>query len=179
MKNLLLATIAVLITCCTYAGDILTLNNQMCFEGKVVKIKHCEVIFKASGSKFFIPAADIFSIQFESEADKVYTDYLKLINNDPDLCAKGTSDAKLYHGNGFINFAFGFLFGPFAIIATAISKPDPGLGARTYRLSENRDQFYDPAYLKCYRKEVRSNNIVKEGFGWGTFILMTLVLVKR
>lgn len=44
----------------SYAGDILTLKNEMIFEGKVIKIKDCGVVFKANDNSYVIPATDIF-----------------------------------------------------------------------------------------------------------------------
>ncbi len=175
MKNILLAIFAVMFSCISFAGDVLTLTNQMTFEGKVVKIKQCEVIFKAGGDRFSIPSDDIYSIKFESVTDKSYVDYVKMIETDPDLCYKGYNDADMYHGKGSLHFALGFLFGPFAMIGTAIARPEPVSGIRTYRLSENKDVFYDPSYLKCYRKKAKSNNLVMEGIGWGVWVFIVLI----
>ncbi len=175
MKNLFLAIFAVLLTNTSFAGDILTLTNQMTFEGKVVKIKQCEVIFKAGGEKFTVPASDIYAIHFESAADKVYVDYLELIDRNPEACAKGSYDAAEFHGKGFGHFALGFLFGPFAMIGTAIARPDPVTGTHTFRKSENHELFADPDYLKCYRRKAKAGNIAMEAVGWGTWIFVALI----
>jgi hypothetical protein len=175
MKNLVIAIFALLFSCYSYAGDILTLTNQMTFEGKVVKIKECEVIFKTDGKKFSIPSEDIFSIKFESITDKAYVDYMKFAERNPEACMKGADDAAMYHGKGLSHFALGFLFGPFAMIGTAIARPDPITGTRTFRKSQNHELFSDPDYLKCYRRKAKAGNIAMEGIGWGTWIFIALV----
>jgi hypothetical protein len=98
MKKLTLTSVAILLTIVLFAGDILTLNNSMIFEGKIKKIKECEVHFVADGKKFIIPASEIFSVQFENTEDKVYTDYMKLAETDPNKCLNGRLDAENYHG---------------------------------------------------------------------------------
>ncbi len=50
-----------------HAGDVLILPNGNQYEGKVVKLKGCDVIFKSNGHRYAIPAADIHSIHFEDE----------------------------------------------------------------------------------------------------------------
>jgi hypothetical protein len=95
----------------TFAADILTLNNEMAFEGKIKKIKGCALVFIADGEKYIIPASDVFSIQFEDVNDKVYRDYLKIANDDK--CFSGRIDAENYHGKEVGHVALGFLFGPF------------------------------------------------------------------
>lgn len=49
MKKIALSLIATLFVVGAFAGDILTLNNEMVFDGKVTKIKDCGVLFKADG----------------------------------------------------------------------------------------------------------------------------------
>ena len=60
---------ATLFAVASFAGDILTLNNEMVFEGKVTKIKECAVVFKANGHRYLVPASEIFSLQFENSED--------------------------------------------------------------------------------------------------------------
>lgn len=175
MKNFLLSVFIVLFSGISFAGDILTLTNQMTFEGKVIKIKPCEVVFKAAGEKFTIPSEDIFSIQFESVTDKAYVDYMQYAERIPEACMKGADDAAMYHGKGLSHFALGFLFGPFAMIGTAIARPDPITGTRTFRKSQNHELFSDPDYLKCYRRKAKAGNLAMEGIGWGTWIFVVLI----
>ena len=121
----------------------------MVFEGKITRIKNCTIVFKAEGSTYHIPASEIFSLQFENIEDKVYTSYLKLAVADPNKCFSGRLDAGNYHSRKGQHFTLGLLFGPFAMIGTAISNPTPQRGVNTVLLSENSNQFNDPEYLSC------------------------------
>ncbi|MDH5598318.1 MAG: hypothetical protein OEY34_04290 [Cyclobacteriaceae bacterium] len=160
----------------SYAGDILTLNNKMIFEGKALKIKGCNLVFKAKGKKYIIPATDIFSVQFENPENKIYTEYIKLADEDPDKCLRGRLDAELYHGKKGGHFVLGVLFGPFAMIGTALANPTPEKGKQTYLMSENKEEFNDPAYLSCYVKKAKAQLIGIEALGWAAWILIALSL---
>jgi len=175
MKKLALTITASLFAIVCFAGDILTLNNEMVFEGKVKKIKDCAVVFKADGNKYVVPAYDIFSIQFEDIEDKVYTDYMKMLQDDPNKCLDGRLDAENYHGKKGGHFALGVLFGPFAMIGTALADPTPYKGAQTLMMSKNKEQFSDPEYLSCYKKKARGQLIGMEALGWAAWILLLLL----
>jgi len=149
------------------------LNHQR-FQGQVLKIKNCQVVFKVEGRKYFIPADSIETIQFEDVKSKILTKYSDLTNQEK--CVKGTMDAEAYHGRAGANFALGILFGPFAIIGCAIDSPRPERGARTMMFSENSDFFYDPMYLNCYSKRARKKAMVNSALGWGTWVLLILLL---
>jgi hypothetical protein len=160
----------------TFAGDILTLNNEMVFEGKVTRIKDCAVVFKAEGTKYIVPASEIFSLQFEDTADKVYTKYLEMAGDNPNKCLNGRLDAENYHGKKGGHFVLGFLFGPFAMIGTALANPTPERGKYTYMRSKNKEQFNDPEFLSCYRKKAKGQLIGSEAMGWASWLLLLLVL---
>lgn len=176
MKKIILTITATLFVIAAFAGDILTLNNKMVFEGKVNKIKDCNIVFKANGHKYIIPASEIFSLQFENKEDKIYTDYISMSAEDQNQCLNGTLDAENYHGKKGGHFALGMLFGPFAMIGTAISDPTPERGKQTYMMSKNKDQFNDLQYLSCYKKKAKGELIVMESLGWATWILFILIL---
>jgi hypothetical protein len=176
MKKTTLTLTAILFAIASYAGDILRLNNEMVFEGKVTKIKDCEVVFKADGKKFIVPTSVIFSLQFENTADKIYTDYMEMADSDPNKCLNGRLDAENYHGKNGGHFVLGVLFGPFAMIGTALANPTPEKGKQTYMMSKNKDQFNDPEYLSCYKKKAKGQLIGMEALGWGAWILLILVL---
>lgn len=156
-------------------ADILTLIDQSAFQGKVTKIKDCVIIFKTNDAKYLIPAIDIFSIEFEDPNDKIYTEYLKLSDQDPGKCLNGRMDAENFHGKKGGHFILGALFGPFAMIGTAIANPTPDRGKQTYMLSKNKDQFTDPEYLNCYRKKAKGQLIGMEALGWGAWLLLILL----
>lgn len=159
-----------------FAGDVLTLSNQKMFDGKVIKISGCSIVFVADGHKHSIPASDIFSVQFENENDKVYTDYLKMLENNPNHCLSGSLDAENFHGKKGGHFVLGVLFGPFAIIGTALADPTPDKGKSTYMLSKNKELFNDPEYLSCYRKKAKTQLMTMEALGWGAWLLFGLLL---
>ncbi|MDO9615987.1 MAG: hypothetical protein Q7J86_15880 [Bacteroidota bacterium] len=62
MKKVGLTIVVALFAIACFAGDILTLNNEMTFEGKVSSIKNCAVVFKSEGNKYIVPATEIHSI---------------------------------------------------------------------------------------------------------------------
>ncbi len=176
MKKLATIFLAMLFAAAIMANDIVTLNNQMMFEGKVLKINNCEVVFRAEGKKYLIPAEEIYSIEFEDVNDKVYRGYLSMVQSDHESCFKGRNDAENLHGKEVTHVALGFLFGPFAMIGTAISNPTPLRGRDTYLLSQNKELFSDPFYLNCYRKRAKIRLIGMEAAGWGAWLLLLLVL---
>jgi len=176
MKKITLTITATLFAIASFAGDILTLNNEMVFEGKVTKIKDCAVVFKADGNKYIVPASEIFSLQFENTEDKVYTEYMKMADGDPNKCLNGRLDAENYHGKKGGHFVLGVLFGPFAMIGTALANPTPEKGKQTYMMSKNKEQFSDPEYLSCYKKKAKGQLIGMEALGWGAWILLLLIL---
>ncbi len=175
MKKIVLVLATTLFAISSSAKDIVTLNNQMMFDGKVIRIKECEVVFKAAGQKYTIPAADIFSIEFEDANNKVYLNYLEMLESNPDLCLKGQFDAENYHGKEAGHFFLGLLFGPFAMIGTAVSNPTPDRGTKTYMMSKNQQNFSDPAFLRCYKKKAKGKLIGMEAAGWATWILLLLL----
>lgn len=141
-----------------------------------MKIKKCEVVFKSDGNKFVIPASEIYSVQFENTDDRVYKGYLKMLAQDPNLCMQGKLDAENYHGKKGTHVALGFLFGPFAMLGTALTNPTPHKGKDTYAMSKNKDNFDDVEYLSCYKKKAKAQMIGMDAIGWGALILLLLVL---
>jgi hypothetical protein len=178
MKRIVLFFSIVFFYLTSFAYDILTLTNGYKFEGEVVEINNCDVHFLATdGFVYIIPSIDIFSLCFENPSSKIYVDYLNNISNDdPDKCMKGRMDADNYHGKEGIHVALGILFGPLAIIGAAVSNPTPQKGKDTYAMSQNKDLFQDPVYLNCYTKKARNKNVTNAAIGWGTWILILLLL---
>lgn len=156
----------------TQANDVLILRNDMIFTGKITKIKYCIVVFEAEKEKYYVPASEIFAIEFGDIQDKVYTDYLNLPNTDPDKCMKGKMDAKAYHGKEPGHVLLGFLFGPLAMLGTALARPTPENSGKTYLNSKNKDLFNDPEYLKCYKRKAKGRLIGMEAIGWGLWLVI-------
>lgn len=176
MKKLAVTLSVVFFSLLTFAGDVLTLTNEMVFEGKVARIKDCSIVFIADGERYTIPADDIYSIQFENVNDKVYMDYIALTQDDPNKCLNGSLDAENYHGKKGGAFFLGVLFGPFAIIGTALSEPSPLRGKNTAAMSKNKDLFNDPEYLSCYKKKAKGQLIGAEALGWASWVLLLLMI---
>lgn len=177
MKNLLLILILCLLSIqSSFAGDILLLNNQMLYEGKVKRIANCEVVFKMDGKKYRIPAEEIHTIKFYDERDRVYTDYLALNDSALNICYEGKHDAYYYHKKNGRHILLGFLFGPFAIAGTALATPSPQKAKGDIDNSKNKELFSDPEYLKCYQKKAKGQLIGKEvvGFAISIFVLSIL-----
>ena len=148
----------------------------MVFEGKITKIKDCTVVFKANGNKYVIPASEIFSLQFEDTEDNAYVDYMKMIDDAPNKCLTGRLDAEQYHGKKGGHFVLGVLFGPFAMVGTALANPTPEKGKQTYVMSANKELFSDLEYLSCYKSKAKGQLIGMEALGWGAWILFVLVI---
>ncbi|MFK7756865.1 MAG: hypothetical protein AB8B53_08030 [Flavobacteriales bacterium] len=157
------------------AGDILTLKEGLEYEGKVTKIKDCTVVFKMNKNRFEIPSTEIYSIQFEDITDKVYLNYLSRAAKENEKCLKGRLDAENLHGRKGGHVLLGFLFGPVAIVGTALSNPTPKRGMHTLGLSENESLFSDPTYLACYKKRAKDQLMGMELVGWASWILFYLV----
>lgn len=94
------------------------------------------------------------------------------------FCINGAMDGALYHGKKGGAFVLGFLFGPFALIGTSASNPTPEKGNDTYIMSDNRSQFKDPQYRRCYRNRVRKQLTTSAALGWLTEVLLVFVLIN-
>ena len=154
--------------------DILTLTNQLKFKGKVIKIKDCKVKFSAGGKSYWVPAYDIYSIEFANPEDEVYINYIN--QEQVNKCFSGTNDADLYHGKAGFHVFMGVLFGPFAMIGAAVATPTPHSGKNTMLLSKNQDLFSDPEYLSCYQKKAKIKNVTNVGLGWLGWLILVLVV---
>lgn len=173
-KKLTILSLLLLVFVTSQAADVITLNNQMMFSGKVKKIKDCEVKFKSEGEIYLIPGEDIHSIVFENPKNRILKAYQEL--SDSEKCMKARSDADLYHGKVGMHVALGVLFGPFAILGAALGNPTPEKGNDTYLMSKNRDNFSDPAYLTCYKKKAKGKNVGNTAIGWGAWLLLLLAI---
>ena len=158
---------------CSYAFDHLTLLNKASFEGWVTSIDENVVQFNFNQEIFTIPIGDIETIIFEDNLNPLLLKLQEKISDD--ICYKGRLDAEMYHGKKGIHFALGMLFGPFSMIGTALSNPNPRNSKHTYIESENRDYFNNPEYLYCYKKAAKRKLIGMEALGWATWILIVLL----
>ncbi|MFM7196035.1 MAG: hypothetical protein ACKOYP_14800 [Bacteroidota bacterium] len=175
--SVLLVALVVTASAVAHSNDVLVLANNHTFRGDVLRIRDCQVVFRAEhGGRYTLPASDIALLQFGDPADKVYTDYLALTAEDENACMKGAGDGKAFHGKAGLHVVLGVLFGPIAMIGAAVSSPNPVNGARTMELSKNSALFSDPQYLECYRKSARGKNVGATAAGWGIWILLLLSL---
>ena len=179
MKKLILSLLIVVTVISAQAFDKLTLTNGMQFQGDVVKVKAFSVMFKTEVGKVEVPAKDIYSVEFENPNDEQFVEYLAVLDSasSADNCANGKMDAKKYHGKKGGHFVLGFLFGPFAVIGTAIgANPTPYNAKNKVALSQslNKDQFTDAEYLMCYKREAKKRLILVECAGFGGRVIFTL-----
>jgi hypothetical protein len=56
--------------------------------------------------------------------------------------------------------------GPIPLIFIKFSKPIPQKEPFVTARSENKVLFDDPAYLNCYQKQVKKQNMLAVGVGW-------------
>lgn len=175
MKKLKLSLCLIVFAFSTYASDILILKNQKSFLGEIIKVQSSELIFKTNGEKFVVPFTDIYSVGFDRTDTDIYSEFLKKSENESNKCLNGRLDAENFHGKNGIHFALGVLFGPFAMVGTALSNPTPEKGKETLLMSKNKDQFSDPSYLSCYKRKAKGQLIGMEAIGWGSWILFLLV----
>jgi len=172
MKKLNLLLICMIMSVFSYANDTLVLTNQMTYVGRVKKVKDCTVRFEAFGTTFDIPASDIYSVRFEDVNNKIYTNYIKQLNDNPNSCLMGHVDAENFHGKKFAHFSLGFLFGPFAMIGTAFTNPTPQKGRETMLMSSNKNLFNDPQYLLCYKRRAKTLMVAYDLIGWSSWLLI-------
>lgn len=82
MKHLHLTLIACLICSISFGGffggDVLTTKDGKVIEGKITKVKNCEVILITNEYKYVVPAAHLSSIQFEKPKGRAYRQYMAL-----------------------------------------------------------------------------------------------------
>ena len=175
MKKWILSTLTVLTVISAQAFDKLTLTNGMQFQGDVVKVKGCSVVFKTEAGKVEVPAKDIYAVEFENPNDEQFVEYIAILDSEgsSDKCMNGQMDANRFHGKKGGHFVLGLLFGPLAVIGTAIgSNPNPYNSKNTVFLSQNKDQFNDPEYLMCYKREAKKSLMAFEWAGWATWLLL-------
>lgn len=175
MKKLTVTLIFLSMAMGVMAGDLLILRNELVFEGTVKKIKSCVVVFHTGGKNYPIPAEDILALKFEDVTNPIYTSYIAIADNSSN-CLSGDADAGLYHGKRGGQFALGVLFGPFALIGTALANPSPFTGAKTAMLSTNKELFSDAEYLSCYKKKAKGQLMGATALGWASWILFVLIL---
>ena len=182
MKKLILSLLTVVTVISAQAFDKLTLTNGMQFQGDVVKVKAFSVMFKTEVGKVEVPAKDIYSVEFENPNDEQFLEYIAILNSadSADKCMNGQMDAQRYHGKKAGHLVLGLLFGPWAIIGTAIvANPTPynAENNNTVGLSQNKDQFNDALYLMCYKREAKKTLIGREFAGFS--VQLAGVLVAR
>jgi hypothetical protein len=148
-----------------HAGDVLTLTNQKKFEGQVMKIDAYSVEFKADRNIYQIPIAYIEAIEFSDLNNPSLISFLK-DSLQVENCLKGQKDGKklFFKLPGFL--ILGMFGGPFPLIFIKFSNPSPKNEPIISDGSENKELFDDPAYLDCYQKQVKKQNMIAVGVGW-------------
>ncbi|MCF8202252.1 MAG: hypothetical protein K9J18_04105 [Crocinitomicaceae bacterium] len=165
MKKLHSLTIIFFLCFALQAADVVTLKNQQKFEGKITKISTNSLEFKAARNCYEIPLTEIEAIAFSNANNPIL---IALLDDSltVDNCMKGRKDAKklIYKLPGFV--FLGMFGGPFPLIFIKFSKPLPQKEPMITSRSENKVLFDDPAYLNCYQKQVKKQNMLAVGVGW-------------
>jgi hypothetical protein len=165
MKKLYSLTIIFFLCFALQAADVVTLKNQQKFEGKITKISTNSLEFKAARNCYEIPLTEIEAIAFSNANNPIL---IALLDDSltVDNCMKGRKDAKklIYKLPGFV--FLGMFGGPFPLIFIKFSKPLPQKEPMITSRSENKVLFDDPAYLNCYQKQVKKQNMLAVGVGW-------------
>lgn len=177
MYKISLFVLAILFTTFAFATDIIRLNNQKLFDGKILKINDADVVFKMEGKKYVIPTSAIYSIDLEKGTHLLYSANLNTVVEHSTNCRCGEMDAKNLHGKKPQHIVLGMFLGPLAMIGTAMTSPNPYDGERTASLSENKELFSDKAYLGCYEKKARRQLIGMEAIGTGVMFAMLTKLL--
>ena len=173
MKKIISLLFTLFLVNSTFAFDQLTLLNKATFEGWVTSIDDKVVQFNFNQEVFNIPIIDVETIVFENTLNPLLIKFQE--KSSEDACSKGSLDAEMYHGKKGIHFALGMLFGPFSMIGTALSNPNPRNSKHTYIDSQNKDYFNNAEYLLCYKKTAKRKLIGMEALGWATWILIVLL----
>ncbi len=165
MKKLYSLTIIFFLCFALQAADVVSLKNQQKFEGKITKISTNSLEFKAARNCYEILLTEIEAIAFSNSNNPIL---IALLDDSltVDNCMKGRKDAKMlfYKLPGFV--FLGMLGGPFPLIFIKFSKPLPQKEPMITSRSENKVLFDDPAYLNCYQKQVKKQNMLAVGVGW-------------
>jgi hypothetical protein len=156
-----------------FSSDFVLLNNNLFFEGKILRSSNEVIVFKTSAGVFDIPKSDVCEIYLESQLDELTN---LSSGDDQALCLKAQTDASSYHGKKVGHFCLGFFFGGFALIGTAFSNPTPYKGKQTMLQSKNKESFDDPVYLNCYKKTAKRELLLAETAGWVSWILLFTLL---
>jgi hypothetical protein len=173
MKKIISLLFTLFLVNSTFAFDQLTLLNKATFEGWVTSIDDKVVQFNFNQEVFNIPIVDVETIVFENTLNPLLIKFQEKCSED--ACSKGSLDAEMYHGKKGVHFALGMLFGPFSMIGTALSNPNPRNSKHTYIDSQNKDYFNNAEYLLCYKKTAKRKLIGMEALGWATWILIVLL----
>lgn len=154
------------------ATDFVVLKDGHGFSGEIRSIKNCTVKLQWNNDKLYIPLEEVEYIEFDDPTEKAALDFMAMPEDNN--CILGMKDAEMYHGKYGGHVVLGFLFGPFAMVGTAIAQPFPYRGKHTMALSKNRELFDNPDYALCYKRKAKGRLIGAEAIGWGSFILLII-----
>jgi hypothetical protein len=165
-----------------YSQDYLIKKNGDSLKVKIVETNLTEVKYKEyknlMGITYGIYKSDVLRIRYQNGRVESFTpEELAKSMSPEEKCSCGRSDAAKYHGLKGGAFACGAYCGPFVLLGTAITKQTPKMGMRTSKISEHKNLFQDPYYLKCYNKKAKADLLGMEAQGLAAVILIPIVIM--
>lgn len=134
---------------------------------KIQEIGLTEIKYKnysdLQGITYGILKSEVLRVRYESgQVDYFFEGEIAEHKSDEEKCLCGRMDAEKFHGKREEHFLYGMVFGLTAIAVTAATKQTPYNGRLTERLSQNKQLFKDPIYLKCYGKKAKQRLMENE-----------------
>lgn len=169
------------ITFC-YSQDYLIKKNGDSLKVKIVEVGLNEVKYKEysnlMGITYGVYKTEVIRIRYENGRVEDFSEGNMISTLSPEeRCRCGKSDAAKYHGRKGAAFVCGAGCGLYAMLGTSIMNHTPKAGMRTTKMSENKNLFNDPYYLKCYNKKARNDLLNMELQGMIAVVVIPIVIV--
>lgn len=177
--------------------DIILLKNLDEIKAKVIKIGQDEIEYKKcdnrTGPTYTIKKSEVFYIKYPNGTKEIINPNANTSSNNPvsqnttkDNSAsnsnsssasnfeKGKTDAQLFHKKIFGHIVLGLFLGIIGLICAALSSPSPYKDSQCAMLSQNKNLFNDPDYLRGYKRQARTQNVIYTGIGWLIWLILLI-----